>query len=178
MVRERGTRPEDLTPPPPMPEVSAAALPIDWMKLDGAERAELMLSTLLEWVPSMVRSFALREQTVPPCWYLHEEMVHELLALYQYREQQQFNDLLGPPASAAIDFLYQLGLWKARMQALTGDAGCTSAKHHEPTIPAWADPAKPASATWGVEAEEYALQLAANLALFDAPDTPDLIGET
>lgn len=171
MVRERGIRPEDLAPPAPLPAPSVAELPIDWMKLDDAERSEILLSKLIPWVPELVRSYMLKPQIVVPCWYLHEEMIHEVLALYQYREQQQFNLELGPPASAPIDFQYQLGLWKHRMTELTANAGCTQADHHRPTVQAWADVERPESATWSVTAEEFAMELAADFAMSEAADS-------
>lgn len=157
-MRERGARPEE--PGVPTSAVPMApALPIDWMKLDGESRSETLREVLLVWVPKFVMSYELSEKVVPQCWIQHEAMIHELLALFQYRQQQQFNTELGPPPSAPIDYQYQLSLWKTRMRELVGDAGCTSAEHFEPRRQPWVDPENADSARWYVAADAYAAEL-------------------
>lgn len=155
MVRERGERPENPLPPAISPR-PAPATPIDWMKIDVLEKQET-LQVLLEWVPKFVVSYHLVEQIVPPCWYLHEAMIHEILAIFQYRQQQQFELSLGPPPSAPIDFQYQLSLWTGRMRSLRGDSGCTSSNHIEVEHSYWADPATTQAAMWHARAQEYIL---------------------
>lgn len=160
MVRERGERPVD--PVPPKPAVSApsvAELPIDWMAIDALEQAEILEHTLGVWVPNAVVEFGLSERVVPRCWYKHSAMIHELLALFQYRQQQQFNLDLGPPASAPIDFQYQFSLWRHRMRDLTTDAGCTASAHRPQERPSWADPDSTESAMWAVDLEEYVQEM-------------------
>ena len=153
MVRDRGERPTSAVPPA-APARPAAVLPIDWMKLDAQEREE-HLRILAVWVPAIVVSYELADKVVPACWYLHEAMIHELLALFQYRNQQQFNLELGPPPSAPLDFQYQFSLWVTRMRSLVGDAGCTT-NEHEPQRPtSWADKSNPLSAKWLVALEEH-----------------------
>lgn len=124
--------------------------------------SEILQTVLFEWVPKVVVSYELSEQVVPRCWYLHESMVHELLALFQYRQQQQFNTDLGPPPSAPIDFQYQFGAWKARMRELTVNAGCTSADHYEPHVAEWASTQRVDAAQWRIDADAYAASLTDN----------------
>ncbi|WP_231291494.1 hypothetical protein [Leucobacter chromiiresistens] len=170
MVRERGARPETPTAPPlPLPERGVPELPIDWMALDAVAQSKTLRSVLGVWVPKIVCEFGLSEQVVPRCWYRHSAMIHELLALFQYRQQQQFNMELGPPASAAIDFQYQFSLWLQRMRSLTGDAGCTASKHLPQLRPSWADSSTTDFAMWSVDLDEFARELVA----FAEPDVSE-----
>lgn len=160
MVRERGERPENpAAPPPPLPSRGVPALPIDWMALDVEEQSETLQEVLGVWVPKIVCEFGLPEQVVPRCWFRHSAMIHELLALFQYRQQQQFNTELGPPASAGIDFQYQFSLWRQRMRSLTSEAGCTASRHYPQHRPAWADQGTTEFAKWTVDLEEFTLEL-------------------
>ncbi|MBS3182356.1 hypothetical protein [Leucobacter manosquensis] len=139
------------------------------MALDAVAQSETLRSVLGEWVPKIVCEFALSEQVVPRCWYRHSAMIHELLALFQYRQQQQFNMELGPPVSAAIDFQYQFSLWRQRMRSLTGDAGCTASKHLAQHRPSWADSSTTDFAMWSVDLDEFARELVA----FAEPDVSE-----
>ena len=162
MVRERGERPESpVAPPPPLPDRGVPVLPIDWMALGAMEQSETLREVLGAWVPKIVCEFGLAEQVVPRCWYRHPAMIHELLALFQYR-QQQFNSDLGPPAAAALDFQYQFSLWRQRMRSLTSEAGCTANKHLPQHRPVWADTSTTEFAVWSVDLDEFAMELEAN----------------
>lgn len=156
-MRERGERPASLVPPA-VPARPAPALPIDWIKLDDLERSET-LQVLYDWIPRVVETYGLSEQIVPKCWYLHEPMIVEVLGLFQYRNQQQFNAELGPPPSAPNDFNYQLELWRGRMRARKEDAGCTPNEHFAAKVPAWVDRLSTASALWRVDADEHTARL-------------------
>lgn len=157
MVRERGERPASQVPPAAAAR-PAPALPIDWIKLDDAERSET-LQVLFDWLPRIVITYGLNENIVPRCWFRHEPMIVEILGLFQYRNQQQFNVELGPPPSAPNDFNYQLELWRGRMRSRKEEAGCTSSEHHPVSLPSWVDLAHTASAMWRVEADEHCDQL-------------------
>lgn len=156
MVRERGERPSDPQPPAtktPIPEAASAyEPPVNWWRLDAQERAET-LGVLFEWVPELVRRYGLRDSEIPPCWFRHEAMVQELLALFQYRNQQQFTPGANP--GAANDFHYQFQLFLQRMRSWAGTTGCRTGEHNPTVLQAWADPANSSSAVWQVSAEEY-----------------------
>lgn len=151
MVRERGERPEKPMPPPAAPK-PVFEPPIDWWRLDAEERTET-LSVLFEWVPELVRRYGLTDAVVPPCWYRHEALIQELLALYQYRQQQQF--LPAAPPSAPLDFHYQFQLVIGRLRSWVGQAGCNTSEHMETTVQSWADPGQPRAAAWDVDAYTY-----------------------
>lgn len=156
MVRERGERPEN--PVPPAPPKPVFEPPINWWKLDAEERTET-LEVLFDWVRELVRRYGLRDSEVPPCWYRHEAMVQELLALFQYRNQQQF--LESAPPGAPIDFHYQLQLALGRLRSWTGVTGCNGAEHLATPIQQWADTANPKSQEWEAKAFMYLQELEA-----------------
>ncbi len=156
MVRERGERPENPVPPesrvPPAPVKPVMEAPINWWRLDSEERAET-LGVLLEWVPELVRRYGLTDQVVPPCWYRHEALIQELLALFQYRNQQQF--LPVAPPGAPLDFHYQLQLLMQRLRGWVTMSGCNAGEHEDTRLPVWADPSSARHALWEEEAIEY-----------------------
>ncbi|MDR5700962.1 hypothetical protein RH864_14055 [Agromyces sp. LY-1074] len=73
---------------------------------------------------------------MPPCWFRHDELIQELLALKQYREDQ-FSQ---PSQGAAFDFHGQLQLWIARMRFWVVETGCTGNEHVAKTPPMWIVP--------------------------------------
>ncbi len=126
---------------------SPPALPINWWRLDIEEQAET-LEVLVEWVPELVRRYGLSDAYVPPCWYEHEALVQELLALFQYRNQQQFNEALGPPPSAPLDYHYQQQLALTRLRFWAAMTGCNSAEHFPAQVQSWADLSSVRAAMW------------------------------
>lgn len=151
--RTRGSRPNATPPPPPPPQVrQPLPSPINWWKLDDEERAET-LEVLGEWVPELVRRYGLRDSVVPPCWYQHEALVQELLALFQYRNQQQVQKTA--PPSAMLDFHYQFDLAIRRLSSWTSATGCNSAEHHETPLSMWVAPGIVRASTWAVEFEDH-----------------------
>lgn len=151
MVRERSERPEEKAPPTKEASVPAYAAPVDWWKLDAEERVETLLA-LKVWVPEFVRRYALKEQVVPACWYLHEALVQELLAFFQYRNQMQV--LPTSPPSAMQDLHYQLSLTIARLRAWAAETGCTLKEHRPSVIPTWAQETTVQHAEWEVAVSE------------------------
>lgn len=150
--RTRGERPQEAQPLPAAPQASAAPLPINWWKLHNDERVE-SLETLMAWVPELVRRYSLTAQLVPPCWYLHDSLVQELLALFQFRNQMQFNLALGPPPSAPLDFHVQFKLWRDRMREWVTDSGCVQGRHEAPRVQTWAQPGTVEHASWSTDVE-------------------------
>lgn len=158
--RVRGDRPKQPAPPaggvPSAPVKPKLAAPIDWWKLDPLERIEV-LQVLIEWVPELVRRYLLKEAVIPRCWHQHEPLIQELLALFQYRNQQQFLPIA--PPSAPLDFHYQFQLAIGRMRSWTQQAGCRG-RDHFPTEPVdWANPATGHGAKWPIEALERGIAL-------------------
>lgn len=144
--------------------------PIDWWKLDAQGRAET-LGILLRFVPELVRRYALTDSEVPPCWYKHETLIQELLALYQYRNQQQFLPIAN--AGAALDFHYSFQLAIGRLSHWTGRHGCRTGDHNSTELAAWVDPDSEKRPEWVVMAEEYvALSTGFELELVDPPGRP------
>lgn len=151
-VRDRGARPEEPTPPVAAPEPAKLATPVNWWKLDVEERAET-LEVLQKWVPQLVRSYGLKDSVVPPCWWKHEALVQELLALFQYRNQQQV--LPVSPPSAMLDFHYQFDIARRRLAEWTGMTGCNSAEHFETSQQMWVVPGTVQRSQWEVEFDEH-----------------------
>lgn len=134
-------------PPPPLS-------PIDWWVLDRVERAET-LRLLGEFVPELVRRFGLTDGVVPPCWYLHEPLIQELLGLFQLRQQAQF--LESATATTPNDFHVQLNMWVARMRGWVAQTGCNAAQHHDSAFPAWVLPGQ-RKALWETDLHEFIAQ--------------------
>ncbi|MDI6022638.1 hypothetical protein QBL02_03670 [Leucobacter sp. UT-8R-CII-1-4] len=116
------------TAAPAAPVIPATAepaplAPINWWRLDAQERTEVM-ELLRAWVPELARRYSLPAKTVPPCWYRHESLIQELLALFQYRNQNQF--LPTAPAVAAKEFHYEFQL---AIHRLTSWHQCNESEH-------------------------------------------------
>lgn len=126
--------------------------PIDWWKLDTVERTET-LGTLAVWVPELVRRYTLTDQIVPPCWYQHEPLVQELLALFQYRNQNQFLPIAPPVAPK--EFHYELQLAIARLRSWVQLTGCNAAEHFDGTVQAWAERSGAAPALWRTGIDDH-----------------------
>lgn len=156
-------------PKEPEPQVLVPP-PIDWWKLDAQGRAET-LGILLRFVPELVRRYALRDSEVPPCWFKHEPLIQELLALYQYRNQQQFLPI--SPAGAPLDFHYNFQLAIGRLTSWTARHGCRMGEHFPTDLAAWVDPDLEKPLEWAIEAEEYvAMTTGYELELVDQPGRP------
>lgn len=169
-MRERGERPANPVPPKEPEAQSQVAAPIDWWKLDDYGRAET-LGILLRFVPELVRRYALQDSEVPPCWHKHDTLIQELLALYQYRNQQQF--LPVAPPSAPLDFHYNLQLAIGRLTGWTARHGCRTGEHTPANLAAWVDPESEKSSEWIVTAEEdIAMRTGYELELVDPPGRP------
>lgn len=150
MIRERSERPA--AQEAERPAVPAAIAPINWWRLDPEERTET-LTTLAVFVPELVRRYALSDQILPPCWYRHEPLVQELLALYQYRNQNQF--LPTAPPVAPKEFHFELQQVIARLRSWVAQTGCNIAEHNEDRVQSWALPGGSAGALWQTEVEDF-----------------------
>ncbi|MDR5707377.1 hypothetical protein [Agromyces aerolatus] len=118
-----------------MDQHTHSQLPADWWAL-GTPQRHLLLTDLWEFTRKLVRSYRLPSPIVPPCWFRHDELIQELLALKQYREDQ-FSQ---PSQGAAFDFHGQLQLWIARMRFWVVETGCTGNEHVAKTPPMWIVP--------------------------------------
>lgn len=134
--------------------IAAPIAPIDWWRLDSAERVET-LRTLSIFVPELVRRYALNDQVIPPCWYRHEALIQELLALYQFRNQNQFLPIAPPVAPK--EFHYELQLVITRLRGWVATTGCNMAEHHEDRVQAWAQKGSAQCALWETSAHEFFL---------------------
>lgn len=106
-------------------DVDAPPAAIDWWALSDVERGLLLVEELSPFVEKFAMLYGLR--AVPPCWYQHELLVHEFLALMQYREHM-FSVLA--PASAPFDFHTSVWVYfLPRIQAHIQQTGCTAGVH-------------------------------------------------
>ena len=115
------------------PDLPPAELPIDYWIVSGVERAAVFRE-LAEFVHYLVVSYALDEREVPRCWYLHNALVQELLALMQYRKQVYSE---AAPPSAPQDFHFQLQQTLLRMRSWAARTNCIAAEHNPDYIPPW-----------------------------------------
>lgn len=152
MIRERGEAPKEAPPRSGVPSLPQPISPINWWKLDDEERREV-LELLSIWVPELVRRYALTETVVPPCWYQHEPLIQELLALYQYRNQNQF--LPVAPPVAPKEFHYELQLAIGRLRGWVMTTQCNAAEHNDDRIQHWAAEGSSTRSLWQVEVEEF-----------------------
>lgn len=158
MVRERGERPQvkDFLDtdegPPPLPE------PINWWNLDPESRKKT-LEVLSAFVVDLTTYYVLPEQVVPRCWYKHSALIQELLALFQYRNQQQYAP--GASVQGAIDFHTQFVQNSIpRLRGWVAEMGCTASEHFpdEGRLPSWVSTEGIHRAVWKTDFHEH-LQL-------------------
>ena len=135
-------------PVAPLTEGGGLNPPINWWMLSESER-RAQLNRTWSFTQRLVRYYRLPGEIVPPCWFRHDEMVQELLALMQFRNEQQFIDQQSP--GAPLDFHYHLGLWITRMRGWVLEAGCKPNEHLEKAHPMWVVP--DSSAAVAVERE-------------------------
>jgi hypothetical protein len=132
------------------------APPIDWWQLDGASRSDTV-AELSEFTVQLVASYGLPSSVIAPCWFRHEALVQELLALFQYRNQQQFLEVA--PPGAPLEFHYQLNMAIARLTSWTKAAGCTEQEHIDTRIPGWVIPGTDATTAYDAAVESHAAKL-------------------
>jgi hypothetical protein len=112
-----------------------------------------VLWTLEQFVIELVSRYGLKEAVVPPCWFKHEAIIQELLALFQYRNQQQYLPIA--PASAPIDFHYYFQLALTRLRNWVNESGCTLSRHHDSRTAPWVTPGTGLNAQHVQDFEEY-----------------------
>ncbi|MDA3146517.1 hypothetical protein JSO19_03890 [Leucobacter sp. UCMA 4100] len=152
MIRERGARPAEPVFDEAGPSLSPA--PVDWWSLSDEER-HAELQSLVPFVLTLVEQFVIPEAEIPRCWYQHQALVQELLAVKQYREQQ-FDTVAAP--QGPIDFHYNLyAMVRPRLRAFVQMVGCNAAKHKpdENIYPSWMVPGSTDVASWLAEVQEY-----------------------
>ncbi len=110
------------------------APPVDWWRLDAAQRVET-LDVVSRFTVQLVRSYGLSAAVVPPCWFEHEAVVVELLALFQYRNQQQFLEVAPPGAPQEWHVQFERAV--VRLRQWTTNFGCTEQEHRPTRLPGW-----------------------------------------
>lgn len=120
---------------PVMEKQATLTPPVNWWLLSEDEKS-LHLARVTNFTLRLVLSYGLGVEIIPPCWHQHEEMVQELLALTQYRNDQQFIPDQAP--GAAIDFHEKFALWRQRMRQWVSEAGCKGNEHVVKPKPQWA----------------------------------------
>jgi len=108
--------------------------PIDWWLLSGAEKSTHLVR-VAEFTLTLVRSYRLNTEIIVPCWHRHDEMVQELLALLQYRNQQQF--IPGQMPGGALNFHEKFVLFCQRMRRWVQEAGCKGNEHIPRGVAPW-----------------------------------------
>lgn len=130
--------------------------PVDWWRLDDAERGET-LAVVAEFTGELARMYGLREAVLPPCWYLHSAIIQELLALFQYRNQQQYLPI--SPPGAAIDFHIQLSACLTRLRSWVLQSQCNQREHNASEFSVWARTGSDAARSWQENFEMYLTQM-------------------
>lgn len=131
-------------------EKPSGAVPIDWWVVDELARPEYLL-LLHEFLMKFVESYQLSESVVPPCWFKHEQMLQEVLAMYQYRQQSQYAPAGGP--RSPIEFHAVLFMWVERMRRYVVETGCNALEHRPGRTPLWVVPGTMQAAEYLAELE-------------------------
>ena len=96
---------------------------------------EHKLSQLREWVPQLVRRFALDSRVIPPCWENHNGMVEALQALRDH-ERASYADTA--PLTAAVEWFAAFREIEARLTQLAALTQCSLQEHRSGHIQEWA----------------------------------------
>lgn len=135
------------------------ASPVNWWKLDATERVET-LAIVSTFATELVQRYGIRTSMIPPCWFKHDALVQELLAMFQYRNQQQYIDVA--PPGAPHEWHYQFQSAMHRLLFWTAITGCTDTRHVATTIPAWAVPGMEQRDNYLGELESHSVTILSN----------------
>ncbi len=129
------------------------APPVDWWRLDAAQRVET-LDVVSRFTVQLVRSYGLPAAVVPPCWFEHEALVMELLALFQYRNQQQFLEVAPPGAPQEWHVQFERAV--VRLRQWTTIFGCTEQEHRPTRLPGWVTAGTAPAEAYETKFEQFA----------------------
>ena len=116
--------------PPQAPKLPP---PFNWWTLSQTSR-QIVVDSLETFVAQLTVNYEL-DGWLRPCWFKHPSIIQELLALWQWRNFQQYINAQIP--QAALDFHIQLGPALARIKAAYGRLGCEGTGHREWAPPPW-----------------------------------------
>lgn len=88
---------------------------------------------LFDWVAWVRRAYGC-ERSIPPCWFKHEGLTHELAALYQL--WVEVYDGAGATPAHAVSWHERFAAFLTRAEdPRRGHAGCTADRHMERPVP-------------------------------------------
>lgn len=106
----------------------------DWWRMGREERVRF-LPVLAGWVRKFVRFHCVRESEVPPCWFLHEDVIQELIALFASREFVFMARPVQPHLFA--QYMNEVALVRIRLRQLVLEHGCKQNNHMVRPLPYW-----------------------------------------
>jgi hypothetical protein len=108
--------------------------PVHLPSLTTCER-ERAMAQLREWVPLLVRRFAIEPRVIPPCWEQHNGMVEALFALKDH-ERVCYAEAASP--TAAVEWFLAYREIEARLISLASLTQCTVHEHRTGHLQDWA----------------------------------------
>jgi hypothetical protein len=121
-----------------MEQATKPASPIDLWQSSRQDFAVFVVSELAPFVEHLAATFHYPAEVIPQCWWLHQEMLHELTAWYQFHEAVYRKDA---PATAPREYMFQLRQHlEPAMRGWVKNAGCVLDGRHRPAhVQPWAD---------------------------------------
>jgi hypothetical protein len=113
--------------------VAQLAGPLDWRQVSAAE-SRAHWQALREWVQWLVQRYSLDARVVPPCWYLHPQLVDLLTAL---RDQHRgaFHHLA--PLGSAASWHQNRWQFETRLRDCVSQTGCSRDTHRDDPAIDW-----------------------------------------
>lgn len=108
--------------------------PVHLPSLTAPER-ERAMAQLREWVPLLVRRFAIEPRVIPPCWERHNGTIEALLAL---KDHERACYAESAPPTAAVEWFHAYREIEARLTSLGALTQCTVHEHRPSHLQAWA----------------------------------------
>lgn len=96
---------------------------------------ERAMAQLREWVPQLVRRFAIDSRVIPPCWEKHNGIVEALQALRDH-ERASYADTA--PLTGAVEWFLAFREIEVRLTSLGASTHCTRQEHRSAPIQDWA----------------------------------------
>jgi hypothetical protein len=100
-----------------------------------ARERDRAMTQLREWVPELVRRFAIDTRVIPPCWERHNGMVEALQAL---RDHERASYAETAPLTAAVEWFAAFREVEARLTQSAALTQCSLQEHRSGHIQEWA----------------------------------------
>jgi hypothetical protein len=124
--------------------------PVHLPSMTAPER-ERVMGQLREWVPRLVRRFAIEPRVIPPCWEQHNGMVEALFAL---KDHERVSYAETAPPSAPAEWFRAFSEIEARLSSIGALTQCTFHEHRSGHLQDWASTNVPGANKGGIDDEK------------------------